>query len=133
MVLVRQDTSTNDVRGIQASVAVLTSQGGLTCHAAIVARALGKPCVVGAAEVRVDYQQGQFSARGKTLRAGDLITVDGTTGSVMEGAPPTIEPSRVPGLGRLLEWVDEHLEGEPSTDIVARLEAAQAKLNKEVE
>jgi pyruvate, orthophosphate dikinase len=133
VVLVRQDTSTNDVRGIQASVAVLTAQGGLTCHAAIVARALGKPCVVGAAELRVDYQQGEFSARGKTLCAGDLITVDGTTGTVMEGAPPTIEPSRVLGLKRLLEWVDERVEGEAPTEIVERLQAAQAQLDKEVE
>jgi pyruvate,orthophosphate dikinase len=92
VVLVRRETSPEDVRGMDAAQAILTSTGGPTSHAAVVARGWGKPCIVGAGEVAIDYAKNEFSVNGTRIRRGDWITVDGTSGQVIIGQAPLIDP-----------------------------------------
>ena len=109
VVLVRHETDPNDVHGIIKAQGVLTSRGGMTSHAAVVTRGLGKPCVVGCEELEFNMAQGTATARGKTIREGDLISIDGATGEVFIGVIPTVPPS--PGdmqeLDTLLGWADQ--------------------------
>ena len=107
VILVRPETSPDDFHGMAASAAILTARGGATSHAAIVARQLGIPAVVGCDALRLDLNSGQFTAHGVTVRAGDVITVDGTGGAVLAGAPPLIPGSITPELEVLLGWADE--------------------------
>ncbi len=106
IILIRPETTADDVRGMTVSVGFLTQKGGMTSHAAVVARAMGKPAVVGAEEIRVDPSAGSVIMRGRTLHEGDLVTVDGTTGKVYLGKVPTVEAS-LQGEGEiLLSWAD---------------------------
>ena len=107
VILVRVETKPDDVHGFYAAVGVLTSRGGMTSHAAVVARAIGKPAVVGAEEVHVDEEARAFSVRGIVVREGDWITIDGNTGHVYLGQVPTVEPEIVPELDELLKWADQ--------------------------
>jgi len=88
-VLVRIETSPEDIHGMNAAEGILTSRGGMTSHAALVARGMGKPCVVGCAALNINYPAGTMEANGRTVREGDFISIDGTTGEVIEGAIPT--------------------------------------------
>ena len=106
VILVRPETSPDDIQGIAAAEGVVTSHGGMTSHAAIVARAMGKPCVCGAEELEVDVAAGQFKAGDKVVSKGDEITIDGTTGKVYLGILPVIEADFIPELGDLLAWAD---------------------------
>src|SRR5439155_3798222 len=83
VVLVREETNPDDVHGMYAAEGILTARGGKTSHAAVVARGAGKPCVVGADELRIDYKAKSFSANGRVVKQGDVISVDGTTGTVV--------------------------------------------------
>ena len=85
MILVRVETSPEDIHGMHAAEGILTTRGGMTSHAAVVARGMGKPCVSGAGTIRIDYQAGTMTAGGRTLKKGDIITIDGTTGEVLAG------------------------------------------------
>ena len=106
-ILVRVETSPEDIHGMHAAEGILTSRGGMTSHAAVVARGMGTPCVAGASELRIDYATQSFTARGTTIKAGDVITLDGAAGEVMLGALPTL-PAELSGeFARLMEWVDE--------------------------
>ena len=109
VILVRRETSADDVHGIIAAAAVLTSRGGITSHAAVVTRGLGKPAVVGCAELRIDAARRHLSVNGTQIAEGDLISVDGFTGEVFAGAietvPPDVGANRE--LGVLLSWADE--------------------------
>ena len=108
VVLLRMETSPEDIHGMYAAKAVLTSRGGMTSHAAVVARGLGRPCVSGASAIQIDYD-GQQAKIGKTvLREGDLITVDGTSGRVLLGQAPTLEPELSGDFGSLMKWADKH-------------------------
>ena len=107
VILVRPETSPDDIQGIAAAGGVLTSRGGLTSHAAIVTRAMGKPCVCGAEEVTVDLENQLFSVGGVTIRKGDVITVDGSSGSVYQGALALLEAEATPELAKLLGWADQ--------------------------
>ena len=107
VILVRPETSPDDIQGIAAAGGVLTSRGGLTSHAAIVTRAMGKPCVCGAEEVTVDLKDQSFSVGGTVVRKGDVITVDGSSGSVYQGALALLEAEATPELAKLLSWADE--------------------------
>ena len=108
VILVRPETTPDDFSGIVAAEGVLTAKGGLTSHAAVVARGMGKPAVVGCSTIRIDPVQGLFTVEGGgVVRTGDVITIDGTTGRVMLGAVPTVEPQLTPEFGKLLEWADE--------------------------
>ena len=106
VILVRPETSPDDFQGMVAARAILTSRGGMTSHAAVVARGMGKCCVVGAHELRVDMQRGEVSANGHKLREGDWITVDGTAGKVLIGQVPTVQPEPGPEFYQLMTWAD---------------------------
>ena len=107
VILVRPETNPDDIHGLVAAKGVLTSRGGMTSHAAIVARGMGKPAVVGAEAIRVDEESASFSVNGVTVRAGDVITIDGSTGEVITGEVPVIEPALSGEIQDLLTWADE--------------------------
>ena len=88
----RAETSPEDIHGMHAAQGILTTRGGMTSHAAVVARGMGRPCVSGAGELRIDPNARTLSVAGVTLKDGDIITIDGTTGEVMQGAVPTVQP-----------------------------------------
>jgi len=106
VILVRPETNPDDIHGLVAAKGVLTSRGGMTSHAAIVARGMGKPAVVGAEMIRVDEEAATFSVNGVTVRAGDVITIDGSTGEVITGEVPVIEPALSGEIEDLLTWAD---------------------------
>ncbi|HKW42500.1 MAG TPA: pyruvate, phosphate dikinase [Gemmatimonadales bacterium] len=107
VVLVRPETSPEDFHGIVAAQAVLTARGGMTSHAAIVARGMGKTCVVGAKDMEVDAPGGRFRANGRVVRHGQVITVDGTTGRVLLGAAKLVQPKIGRHYAKLMTWADE--------------------------
>jgi pyruvate,orthophosphate dikinase len=92
VILVRVETSAEDINGMSAAVGVLTQRGGLTSHAAVVARSMGLPCISGAGGIRIDLNQGTVRTASRTLKRGDTITIDGTTGEVLAGAVPMKQP-----------------------------------------
>ena len=107
-VLVRRETTPEDIRGMHAASAVLTMRGGVTSHAAVIGRGIGLPCVVGASDLSIDRKNAQIIAPdGREFKAGDIITVDGTTGQVLVGEPPMLEASLDGAFQTLLEWADE--------------------------
>ncbi len=107
-ILVRPETSPEDVRGMQAAMGVLTERGGVTSHAAVIARGMGVPCVVGVNDLRIDPRQKTLRAPGgRIFREGDTITLDGTSGAVMAGAVPTVAAALDSAFLRLMEWADD--------------------------
>ncbi|RKF16048.1 pyruvate, phosphate dikinase [Roseovarius spongiae] len=107
-VLVRRETSSEDVRGMHAAVAVLTERGGMTSHAAVIGRGIGLPCVVGASEMRFQTGKRQLTAPdGRVLREGDEITVDGTNGEILMGRAPLLDAGEDDSFRVLMEWADE--------------------------
>ncbi|HJZ68014.1 MAG TPA: putative PEP-binding protein, partial [Blastocatellia bacterium] len=106
VILVRRETSPEDVRGMDAAQAILTSTGGPTSHAAVVARGWGKPCVVGAGEIAIHYAKNEFSVNSARVRRGDWLTVDGTSGRVIEGQAPLIDPELGDDFKTLMQWAD---------------------------
>ncbi len=107
VILVREETSPEDIHGMHAARAIVTSRGGMTSHAAVVARGMGRPCVSGAGDVRIDEKAKRFTVRGRTLQAGDIITVDGGAGQVLFGAVEMIEPEMTGDFAKLMAWADE--------------------------
>jgi pyruvate,orthophosphate dikinase len=106
VILVRVETSPEDIHGMHAAEGILTTRGGMTSHAAVVARGMGKPCVSGAGSVRVDYQAGTLTAMGVVIRKGEMITIDGTAGQVMKGEVATIRPELSGDFAQLMAWAD---------------------------
>ena len=106
VILVRTETSPEDIHGMHAAEGVLTVRGGMTSHAAVVARGMGKCCVVGCSEIRIDLAAGAMRIGELTLRAGDPITLDGSTGEVMEGRLPTVSPQLGAPFAKLMRWAD---------------------------
>jgi pyruvate,orthophosphate dikinase len=107
VILVREETKPEDIHGFFASEGILTSRGGKTSHAAVVARGMGKPCVVGCSGISIDPVERLFRAGGVVVREGDLITIDGGSGKVYLGQVPLVEPELAGGLPELLAWADE--------------------------
>ena len=107
IVLVRVETSPEDIHGMHASEGILTTRGGMTSHAAVVARGMGKPCVSGAGGIRVDYAAQTMTVSGVTLKAGDIITIDGTTGQVLIGKVAMLEPELSGEFAQLMQWADK--------------------------
>ena len=107
VILVRVETSPEDIHGMHASSGILTTRGGMTSHAAVVARGMGKPCVSGAGTIRVDYATQTLTSAGRTLKKGDLITVDGSTGQVLEGAVDMLQPELSGEFAILMGWADK--------------------------
>jgi pyruvate,orthophosphate dikinase len=103
---VRIETSPEDIHGMHAAEGILTTRGGMTSHAAVVARGMGKPCVSGAGSLRVDYAHRELTAGPHKLKAGDIITIDGTTGQVLLGRVPMLEPELSGEFNTLMEWAD---------------------------
>lgn len=107
VILVRTETTPDDIHGIVAAQGVLTSRGGMTSHAAVVARGMGKPCVCGCEAIRIDYEREEFYVQGLVVKKGDIITIDGATGQVILGEVPLVEPELSPEFAELLRWADE--------------------------
>jgi pyruvate, orthophosphate dikinase len=107
VILVRVETSPEDIHGMHAAEGILTTRGGMTSHAAVVARGMGKPCVSGAGTVQVDYARGCMTMSGVTLTQGEVITIDGSTGQVMRGAIPTVKPQLSGEFETVMGWADE--------------------------
>ena len=109
VILVRIETSPEDIHGMHAARGILTARGGMTSHAAVVARGMGKCCVSGCGDIKVDYASQQFTARdGQVFKKGDVITLDGSTGEVMRGEVPTVKPELTGEFGQLMAWVDQY-------------------------
>ncbi len=107
VILVRVETSPEDIHGMHAAEGILTTRGGMTSHAAVVARGRGKPCVSGAGALRVDYAAGTMRAGARTFRKGDIVTIDGSAGQVIDGAVNMLQPELSGDFGTLMEWADE--------------------------
>ncbi|HEV8354424.1 MAG TPA: pyruvate, phosphate dikinase [bacterium] len=107
VILVRPETNPDDIHGLVAAQGVLTSRGGMTSHAAIVARGMGKPAIVGAESVRIDEAAGRFSVAETVVAAGEVITIDGSTGEVIKGEVEVIEPTLSGEIEQLLSWADD--------------------------
>src|SRR6516225_5836916 len=107
VVLVRVETSPEDIHGMHAAEGILTTRGGMTSHAAVVARGMGKPCVSGAGSLRVDYRTQTLTAGGTVLKKGDILTIDGATGQVLAGRVPMLEPVLAGEFATVMKWADE--------------------------
>lgn len=108
VILVRLETSPDDIHGMNVARGILTSRGGFTSHAAVVARGMGKCCIAGCGEIKVDYANRRFVARGGlTVREGDWLTLDGSTGEVMSGKAPLVEPELTGEFSEIMGWVDK--------------------------
>jgi pyruvate,orthophosphate dikinase len=107
VILVRIETSPEDIHGMHAARGILTARGGMTSHAAVVARGMGRPCVSGAGQLNIDLKAQRFSASGIEILAGDIITIDGSTGAVMKGAAAMIQPELSGDFLTLMAWADE--------------------------
>ena len=107
VILIREETKPEDVPAFFESVGILTSRGGKTSHAAVVARGMGKPCIVGCSDLKIDYENNQCSVNGKTVHEDESITIDGSTGSVFIGEVPTIEPKITQDFKTVLEWAQK--------------------------
>ena len=107
VILVREETSPEDIHGMHAARGIVTARGGMTSHAAVVARGMGRPCVCGINELSIDDKAGTFTARGRTFRAGDIITIDGSKGEVLDGAVAMIEPELTGDFQTLMAWADK--------------------------
>ncbi len=107
VILVREETKPEDVPAFFASVGILTSRGGKTSHAAVVARGMGKPCIVGCSDMKIDYVAKKFQVEGKTVFEGEVITIDGSDGNVFLGEVPTIEPKITDDFRTILRWAEK--------------------------
>jgi len=107
VILVRVETSPEDIHGMHAAEGILTTRGGMTSHAAVVARGMGKPCVSGAGSIRVDYNAKSLTVAGQSLKQGDIVTIDGSTGQVLVGRVKMIEPELSGEFATLMSWADK--------------------------
>ncbi len=105
-ILVRVETSPEDIHGMHAAEGIVTTRGGMTSHAAVVARGMGKPCVSGAGAIRIDYAAQTMTAGGVTLKKGDILTIDGASGEVLAGAVPMVKPELSGEFATLMQWAD---------------------------
>ncbi|MDH4745657.1 pyruvate, phosphate dikinase [Sphingomonas sp. CBMAI 2297] len=106
VILIRVETSPEDIHGMHAAKGILTARGGMTSHAAVVARGMGRPCVSGAGTLAINAREKLFRVGAREVREGDLVTIDGATGEVMLGAVPTVQPELAGDFGTLMEWAD---------------------------
>ena len=106
-ILVRVETSPEDIHGMHAAKGILTSRGGMTSHAAVVARGMGRPCVSGSSEINIDYETKQFKAGKIIVKEGEIITIDGGSGKVMLGTVPTVQPEISGYFSTIMKWADQ--------------------------
>ncbi len=107
-ILVRIETSPEDIHGMHAAKGILTSRGGMTSHAAVVARGMGRPCVSGSSEINIDYENKQFKAGDELIKEGEIITIDGGSGKVMLGTVPTVKPEISGYFSTIMSWADKY-------------------------
>jgi pyruvate, orthophosphate dikinase len=127
VILVRVETSPEDIHGMHAAEGILTTRGGMTSHAAVVARGMGKPCVSGAGSIRVDYAKQVMIIAGNTLTAGDVITIDGSTGEVLKGMVKMLEPELSGEFSTLMGWADKVRRMKVRTNAETPLDARNAR------
>jgi pyruvate, orthophosphate dikinase len=127
VILVRIETSPEDIHGMHAARGILTTRGGMTSHAAVVARGMGRPCVAGAGGISVDYGQQTLTASGHTIRAGETITLDGATGEVFAGSVAMVEPALSGEFATLMEWADSLRRMKVRTNAETPLDAETAR------
>ena len=106
-ILVRLETSPEDIHGMHAAKGILTARGGMTSHAAVVARGMGRPCVSGSSEITIDYESKQFKAGNEIVKEGEIITIDGGSGKVMKGLVPTVQPEISGYFSTIMKWADQ--------------------------
>ncbi|QPC94113.1 pyruvate, phosphate dikinase [Mesorhizobium sp. INR15] len=126
-ILVRIETSPEDIHGMHAAEGILTTRGGMTSHAAVVARGMGKPCVSGAGSLRVDYKAGTLMAMGSTFRKGDIITIDGSNGQVLKGTVSMLQPELSGDFAAIMEWADAVRRMKVRTNAETPLDARMAR------
>ncbi|MBZ9720372.1 pyruvate, phosphate dikinase [Mesorhizobium sp. AD1-1] len=126
-ILVRIETSPEDIHGMHAAEGILTTRGGMTSHAAVVARGMGKPCVSGAGSLRVDYRAGTLLSMGQTFRKGDIITIDGGNGQVLKGAVAMLQPELSGDFAAIMEWADAVRRMRVRTNAETPLDARMAR------
>lgn len=127
VILVRVETSPEDIHGMHAAQGILTARGGMTSHAAVVARGMGKPCVSGAGELRIDYKIKTLQVLGHTIKEGDIITINGGSGEVMLGEIPTVQPQLSGDFETLMQWADETRKLKVRTNAETPLDASVAR------
>ncbi len=127
VILVRTETSPEDIHGMHAAAGILTARGGMTSHAAVVARGMGRPCVSGASALRINTEQGTLTAGSVTLKEGDLITIDGSTGQVIQGQVAMRQPKLTGDFAALMEWADGLRRLRVRTNADTPKDAAQAR------
>ncbi|TGP56896.1 pyruvate, phosphate dikinase [bacterium M00.F.Ca.ET.230.01.1.1] len=127
VILVRIETSPEDIHGMHAAEGILTTRGGMTSHAAVVARGMGKPCVSGAGSLRVDYKAGTLMSMGQTFRKGDIITIDGGNGQVLKGAVAMLQPELSGDFAAIMEWADAARRMKVRTNAETPLDARMAR------
>ncbi|MBZ9768425.1 pyruvate, phosphate dikinase [Mesorhizobium sp. CA6] len=127
VILVRIETSPEDIHGMHAAEGILTTRGGMTSHAAVVARGMGKPCVSGAGSLRVDYKAGTLLSMGQTFRKGDIITIDGGNGQVLKGAVAMLQPELSGDFAAIMEWADATRRMKVRTNAETPLDARMAR------
>ncbi len=126
VILVREETSPEDIHGMHASKAIVTARGGMTSHAAVVARGMGRPCVSGAGDIRIDMKAGEFRAGGRVIKAGETVTVDGSAGEVLFGAAQMVQPELTGDFGTLMAWADAARRMKVRANAETPADAAQA-------
>jgi pyruvate, orthophosphate dikinase len=127
VILIRVETSPEDIHGMHAAEGILTTRGGMTSHAAVVARGMGKPCVSGAGSIRVDYAKQLMIIGGTTMTVGDMITIDGSTGEVLKGKVKMMEPELSGEFSTLMGWADEVRRLKVRTNAETPLDARNAR------
>ena len=127
VILVRIETSPEDIHGMHAARGILTTRGGMTSHAAVVARGMGRACVAGAGGISVDYGARTLSAGGKIIRGGEIVTIDGATGEVFVGAVATVEPTMSGDFSTLMGWADQERRMKVRTNAETPLDAETAR------
>ena len=127
VVLVRLETSPEDIEGMKAAQGILTVRGGMTSHAAVVARGMGKCCVSGCGAINMDEANKQFTLAGKTYHEGDWLSLDGSTGSIYDGAMPTVDASVGGDFGRIMSWADKYRRLKVRTNADTPHDAAKAR------
>ena len=127
VILVRTETSPEDISGMVAAKGILTARGGMTSHAAVVARGMGRPCVSGAGALSVDLKTRTARVAGRTIAEGDMLTLDGSTGEVMAGKVGDVEPELHGDFGTLMAWADAHRRMKVRTNAETPLDCRVAR------
>ena len=127
VMLVRVETSPEDIHGMHAAAGIVTARGGMTSHAAVVARGMGRACVCGAGELKIEKDGTSFSVNGRVVKKGDEITIDGSTGEIFFGSVPTIEPELSGDFAKVMEWADKHRRMKVRANAETPLDAKTAR------